>query len=210
MTRPTIFPKAVFIFVFGMGVVLFCWWFSKQDSAPVQITFLGYTNYNQRTLALFAITNHQKRDLRGFAYVQKWAGNQWPVKSAWPLPHMRQIQTPTGPVMSNYQVWSFSGNTAPLADQHQIWVGSCRNPPHNGMTLGIPKPMTTNSWKLALLFPVSIKNWTNAPTARDRLADYCFAKGHIKLAHRIKPAASKPLFQYGPEMLHGSPSNPAK
>ena len=210
MTHPTFLPKSVIILVLGMGVVLLGWWITRQDSAPVQITFLGYTNYNQRPLALFGITNRQSHDLRGYAYVQKWAGNAWPVKSAWPLPHLRQVRTPTGLVMSNYHVWSFSGTTAPLAEQHQIWVGSCENPPHNGMTLAIPKPFTTNSWKLALVFPVSVKNWTNTPTARDRLADYCFSRGHIKLAHRIKPAAHKPLFQYGPEMVQGSPSNPAR
>src|SRR5882672_11275168 len=98
--------KAVLIGIFVIALVSLWRWFSAQDSAPVQVTFLGYTNYNQRTLALFGITNHQDRELRGFAYVQKWAGSNWPVKIAWPHTHMVQVQTPAGPMMSNYQVWS--------------------------------------------------------------------------------------------------------
>src|SRR6185295_12052600 len=105
-----------------------------QNSAPVQITFLGYTNYNQRTLALFGITNHQDRELRGYAYVQKYAGSNWPVKSAGPTLHLVQVETPAGPVMSNYQVWSFSANTVPRAEQRHIRLGSPRNPPNKGMT----------------------------------------------------------------------------
>jgi len=193
------FPlKAVPIALFVIVLILLS--SSARDSNPVQVTFLGYTNYNDRTLALFGITNHQNRDLRGFAYVQKWAGSNWPTKSVWPQTHLVQVQTPTGPAISNYQVWSFSGETAPREEQRQIWLGSRQNPPNNGMTLGIPQPFTTNSWKLALYFPVYIGNWTNPPTLRDRLVDFCLTKGHTRLAHRIKPVAAQPLFQYGPEM----------
>jgi len=192
--------KPVLLGVFVIGLVLIWLCSSTQNSAPVQVTFLGYTNYNGRNLALFGITNYQDRDLRGFAYVQKYAGSHWPVKNPWPLTHIVEFQTPAGPALSNYLVWQLSGETVPRNEQHQLWLGSRQNPPNNGMTLGIPKPFTTNSWKLALFFPVSIGNWTNPPTWRDRLGDYCLTRGHARLAHRIKPPAGQPLFQYGPEM----------
>lgn len=194
------FIKAVLAIAVVLGLTLSWLWSSGGESTPVQVTFLGYTNYNHRALALFGITNRLSHDLRGFAYVQKWAGSNWPVKSAWPLPHGVQFNTPAGWVMSNYTVWSFSGETAPLAEQRQVWLGSRQKRPDNGMIFGLPKPWTTNSWKVALYFPVSISNWTNPPSARDRFADYCFAKGRVELARRIKPAANQPVFVYGPEM----------
>src|SRR4051812_37542618 len=103
MRRVAKYAGVLLLLIVLAGLV---WLMSRSAIEPVSIRYAGLTNFNERSYALFAVSNQTDKDLRGYTFTILQSSNTWIAPRA------------------------FASNRT-YKDQREIWLAAAQRPPNN-------------------------------------------------------------------------------